>query len=499
MILTSRTVFFNAALQIYEGFNRAKVSLSKYELNIAQYSNLEKARILYKHLSFSRINPDFKNQFLKEKSYLFVINHRNYTPRLIEYFTNPLNVDSIPLDKYINEFVIKNLDNPSELWKFHYSVHIDDESRMLVDTIFLLGQETNHSLVECGYSQRLKVEFKFRNFIPVHNSFIKSVKTLQDGFIKTRILSNEKDILKYSLYNPSLGDFLISYFNEANNAAHKKLLLFSIVSYQGFKSRFHSSDKNYIIIYEFEYSELLQYFISNIDILKSNNTSYHFSVELDILFHSINLFNFKIIEPFLEPLFKTINIKDIASFQLFELIKLTIYQKNNFFDKFFQTHWNSLINITLRKFSSSYHYSLIHNLFEYYFLNFDDYIKRHNLEKLLIESKHRFISSRIKEYVEDANLISRLDLNDDSSSLLSELESKLKSKIRTLSNEIGLKGYRNYSYYYGIDELKESIDEYLRDQLEMNRDPIDSGNFDTDLGLNSDDSIEDLFSESFVE
>ncbi|EMO58694.1 hypothetical protein LEP1GSC161_4096 [Leptospira santarosai str. CBC1416] len=498
MILTSRTIFFNTALQIYEGFNRSRVSLSNYELNISHYSTFEKAQILYKHVSFSKMAADYKNEFLISKRFLSVINHRNYTPRLIEYFTNPINLDKVSLKEYINGFVIKNLENPMELWKFHYSVHIDDESRMLVDTVFLLGKDANRSIVETGYMQRLNAELKFRGFIPKQDSFNKSIKTLQDGFIKTKIDTKDKNNIVFSLYNPSLGDFLINYFNEIGNSASRKLLLLSIVSFQSFKSRFHSSDRDYIIIYDHEYSELLNYFISNLDTLKSNY-HYHCSLELDIILHSIDLFNFEIIDSFLEPLLRTINLNMIASYQLFELIAIATERKNIPIDNFISTNWDKLIALALRTYTLSRHYLQILQLFEHYSFDFDSYVRRNGLLDLLLESKHRFIRLRLKNYVEDENLISRLDFNEDRESLLFELESGLKYKIERIANEIEFREYKEYSYYFGIEDLENSIDDYLQDQNEMDRDSMISIDFEDNQNSSSEYLIEDLFSEPFID
>ncbi|EMF83068.1 restriction endonuclease [Leptospira weilii serovar Topaz str. LT2116] len=499
MILTSRTVFFNAALEIYEGFNRSRIFLSKYELNISHYTDFEKAQILYKHISFSKINADYKNQFLINKRFLSIINHRNYTPRLIEYFTNPNNIDGVPLNKYISDFVIKNLDNPIELWKFHYSVHLDDESRMLVDTVFLFGKDVNHSIIESGYLQRLKTELKFRGFIPKHDSFFKSIRTLQDGFIKTKINTNDKKkIVSYSLYNPSLGDFLINYFNEPNNFASKKLLMFSIVSFQSFTSRFHSSDKEYILIYNHEYPELLQYFISNLNILKSNHSLFR-SIELDILFYSIDLFNFDIVEPFVESLTKTIKFNEIESYQLFKLIELATQQDSFYLNNFIFDNWDILIQTALTNYILSKHYFLIHKLFERYSHNFDNYINANELADSLLESKHRFIRHHIKEYVEDENLISSLDIRDDRASLLSALEFKLKYEIEKLAKEIDFREYEDYTYYYNTNDLENSIDDYLQDQHEKNNEPFDSKDLDNYENHFSYDLIEDLFSEPFID
>ncbi|MCR8640989.1 restriction endonuclease, partial [Leptospira interrogans serovar Ricardi] len=253
MILTSRTVFFNEAMQIYEKFHQAQIDLAKYELSISHYSDLEKAKILYKHLHFSSMPIEYKNEFIKDKRYLSVIRHRNYTPRLIEYFTKPSNLNSFKPELYIKHFVIKNLNDPKELWKYHYDVHIDDECRMLVDWIFLLGDGASQDHVEAAYEKRLSYELSKRNLIPKHNSLSRAIKTLQDGFIKTRRSASSSGTVIYDLLNPSLGDFLIKHFNETKDLEVKKSLMYSVVTFSQVTRRFHSSDSDYIILNRDEY------------------------------------------------------------------------------------------------------------------------------------------------------------------------------------------------------------------------------------------------------
>lgn len=114
LLLTTRTIILNHALDNFEKLKRSNIGKQKFEIVLSDYNKFEKALILYNHLYFSELNETYFNRIVNDKFYLNIINHKNYIPRLIEFITNPMNINHLNVNSY-REFIIKNLDNPEEI------------------------------------------------------------------------------------------------------------------------------------------------------------------------------------------------------------------------------------------------------------------------------------------------------------------------------------------------------------------------------------------------
>ena len=143
LILTTRTVILKHALSRYEKLNRAKVDIARKEIELGNYTELEKAQILYNHLFHSDLSDEYRDEVFKNKNYWKVISHKNYYPRLIEFFTTPINLAGVARDNYF-EFIMKNLENPEEVWRFAYENQLSVEERILLHSIF---SQTNFATV----------------------------------------------------------------------------------------------------------------------------------------------------------------------------------------------------------------------------------------------------------------------------------------------------------------------------------------------------------------
>jgi hypothetical protein len=99
-------------------------------LEVNNLSDIEKAYILYNHLYYSDLEEKYISIVYENKNYNKIINHKNYNPRLIEFITNKKRVN-IDENKYL-DFIINNLDNPSEIWKNVFEKQSNDYINYLV-------------------------------------------------------------------------------------------------------------------------------------------------------------------------------------------------------------------------------------------------------------------------------------------------------------------------------------------------------------------------------
>jgi len=219
LILTTRTTILNHARAMYEQINRSEWEMARKELHLTEYSADDKALILYRHLYHSSLSAGYFQAIQKDKNYWKIIRHKNYTPRLIEFFTRPFNIKDIgPADYY--SFVIECLDNPQEVWKHSYINQLTKEDRFLIDSLFSISKNQIHNeidlnILEKCFNNRLSVEVKKYGHSSDTDSFNKAVKNLLDGYL---LLSREPHgSTTVRFINPSVIDFLLSYHRNSGD------------------------------------------------------------------------------------------------------------------------------------------------------------------------------------------------------------------------------------------------------------------------------------------
>jgi hypothetical protein len=226
LILSTRTVILEQAKNKSEKIKRSALDVVKYEIELIQYSKFEKAKILYNHMYFRGLNIDYINILIKDKFYNNIINHRNYTPRLIEYFTDNRRIHHVKLDSF-REFVIYNLNHPEEIWRSAIDNQIDYLERCFLYTLFTFRISPNVSDVRRSYDKRLTYEIEVNNQKIKTNQFEDSIKNLMNGFIYINMTNVDFRFEKIRFINPSIADFLMGELR--SNEKEKEAILNSIV------------------------------------------------------------------------------------------------------------------------------------------------------------------------------------------------------------------------------------------------------------------------------
>jgi hypothetical protein len=106
-------------------------------LNVGTYTRAIRAQIVFNHIYFSDLTDEEKNALVADAFYLKMIDHRNFSPRLIELLTSA-EFHAIQEDA-TRETVTRVLDNPAELWSTPYRSHLSEDSRVLMRTVFFCG------------------------------------------------------------------------------------------------------------------------------------------------------------------------------------------------------------------------------------------------------------------------------------------------------------------------------------------------------------------------
>jgi hypothetical protein len=256
LILTTRSTILNQAKSSREKLDRANLDTLKYELEVKDFSDYDKGRILYNHLYYSKIDKEKLNVIFQNKNYWKIIKHKNYNPRLIEYFTNEEKTNHLKPDNYFS-FIMNTLDNPQELWESALNNQLNTAEKFLLFSLLSLGQFVSKNDLELAFDARIENEVMHYGFSREVNIFNNSLKNLLDGYMKSEKLtySNNNYI---DFINPSLRDYLILFFNRNNK--EKWRLIESLMFVEQFINVFRPKNKahNNIIIEDNEIRKFIE-------------------------------------------------------------------------------------------------------------------------------------------------------------------------------------------------------------------------------------------------
>ncbi len=203
-ILTTREYILNQARMTYEKLSRAKFNTEMCIVDLSKYTRMNRAKILFNHIYFSDLPMSYKTEILKEKNYLKIIDHENYSPRIVDLMTEYSRVkDDLPL-KYFKNF-IENLNHPLEIWRHAFEEQLSQASKNLLlvmvtvpDEIFL--KDLKAAFEKFHFKQAKEFLYKI---LPV--DFMRALKELEGNFILIK-KGGAQSIIHF--HNPSIRDFL---------------------------------------------------------------------------------------------------------------------------------------------------------------------------------------------------------------------------------------------------------------------------------------------------
>jgi tRNA uridine 5-carbamoylmethylation protein Kti12 len=213
LILATREYILNQAKEVYEAFKINNIEIAKCVIDLSTYTNVIKARILYNHLYHGEIPEEFINNLLENKNYKNLISHRNYSPRIIETFIRQRIWNNCSPEEFYK--VIKTLfDHPESVWLYSFENSLDKFSQYVLLVLSTLGTPVLLDDLELG----VQMFFQKNNYKLLINydsiKFLKSIRELENTFIKTVADRNRKISIQYQ--NPSIYDFLINYLHDKN-------------------------------------------------------------------------------------------------------------------------------------------------------------------------------------------------------------------------------------------------------------------------------------------
>lgn len=206
-ILTTRAHIFEEARRLSDHLDEGRFQLSKFLLDVGQYTRSIKARIFFNHLAASDLDGDHIEALLQGDWLKKIVDHRNYNPRLIAHIAAEC-PDDLEATDY-PDFAFKTLENPALVWAKAYRSLSMRCQNLLVALYF-------------GNQYRQSIAILRGNFNAIHNKicenysqsskpedFEESLKSLESGFIS---ISDQQ----VRFVNPSVRDFLKEHLKDGD-------------------------------------------------------------------------------------------------------------------------------------------------------------------------------------------------------------------------------------------------------------------------------------------
>ena len=208
-ILTTREYILSEAMLSYECFAQKKIDIAKCTLDLHHYTKYIKASILYNHLADANIPLEYINKLLEDESYMKLIKHPNFNPRVIETFINERIWESVRPESFVLNLLCF-FDKPFNVWQYAFEKL---EMSMRYALLVLLSMPTpvrtrswKEAFDHFCESNRARL-----GLFCDEQKWSMTQRILMDCFITLRQL--DKSVI-VDFFNPSVKDFLSSYLIE---------------------------------------------------------------------------------------------------------------------------------------------------------------------------------------------------------------------------------------------------------------------------------------------
>lgn len=208
LVMTTREYILQTALMSHEKLDHSRLFNVKYVMELSKYTKSIRGKILYNHLYFSELASEYLQSILNNKTYLKIINHSNYNPRIIEWMTKLEHLQDVSADEY-GTFFVRNLDNPEKLWEHAFVRQISFHAQTLLLALLSKNGEEKKEKLKSIFDELYKQECFNKNKDVRHAAFEDALKELEGSFVS--ILNYGQDI---RFQNPSVRDFLQSWLTQ---------------------------------------------------------------------------------------------------------------------------------------------------------------------------------------------------------------------------------------------------------------------------------------------
>ena len=206
-ILSTREYILAQAKQTYEVLSTSNIELGKCTLDLSTYTESIRAEILYNHLAIAELPLPYVRALLDKRSYLTIIKHPNFNPRIIETFLNAklyLKVDPSAFVKKFNEY----FERPDSVWDLSFQ-QLDKVAQYALVIRMSMGED--EVFLEDWYvAVKQFVQGSYEELhLEINEVVWRGVlKIIEGTFILTQIVGSA---IVVRFMNPSVYDYLCSW------------------------------------------------------------------------------------------------------------------------------------------------------------------------------------------------------------------------------------------------------------------------------------------------
>lgn len=486
LILNSRITIFNEAKERSYEFNNffEQKKVVNYIINMDEITSLEKAKILYNHLKLKNIPADYYSSIIENKNYLKVVQHKNYTPRIIEYVTLEHNYSRV-LPKSFFNFIVNNLTNPHDIWKNEFEQRLQSIDRAFLTTLYSLTDTyIEHDILKRCFLKRVST---MNNIDSTVDQWVLVLSRLNQSIINIVDLKGKQHI---GVINPSVNDYLKLVFT--NNLLELNAIRDSICNALQFERCYSKEELPNIYyqliidetIHEIDFADLHQknYFITSqifehhikninytpiiFDYL-SNSYYYNYShvnwlTHFEVLSASLSdeFYTFYSMDQFIHSKDNISNLLDAVD--LDELV-MTINLLNDIFEA----------QETCPPWFEQVCKERLDESIMYYFESADtsEYCNNYNMGELIKEhTKSYWYKGDVDEDVDKSSVVSDLEKK-----IISDIEEEVQEKLSSLEERFQRLLHTPTDFYIDSTDIENAVDSYLRDSYQENYHSNSSG------------------------
>lgn len=201
LVITTRTHVLRDAELRDEPVQRAGLRARECVVQVQDYSRIHRARILYNHLYFSRLSKELVRSFVGERSYFRVIDHANFTPRLIEQTI--LMQEEGGGSKDLIGRMMRALDRPVLLWGPSFREALTDSARWILMHLASFP-------VQGAPFDELRAA-SIRGSTPI--DYTRAVNQLEGSWIRIESSGRSDESNVVSFHDPSCRDFVLGFLD----------------------------------------------------------------------------------------------------------------------------------------------------------------------------------------------------------------------------------------------------------------------------------------------
>ena len=382
-ILTSRTNILNQGLSLSDTFKSKNIENEEFIIKIDSLKDSDKAWILYNHIWHSDLDEEFQDEIYSKSRYKQIIYHKNFNPRLIEFITDikKIKIEKIEANKYW-KYILEKLDNPQDIWKNTFDKQSDEFVRIIVMLTVFNGNTIEENELRKAYYKYINLS-GLENDSHTSKEFDSIIEEVVKYFLNRN--KNYNEIVEYSLFNPSIADFVLNKYGKyRDKLLNIYLTLNSVTSLKNFREIFFTkkvieNTYNYVLINLYQKvnieKEDIDYIIQLMCMIEVNYSLFTYDRDKIYLFfqNSIN-----------QP--KKIKLKDEYITTIFFIDKKKLNMTNEKFKNLFL--------------NSSYFYLDIYKILELiYYFDINDNL----INSLVNEHLELFLIDELNESLEDLN------------------------------------------------------------------------------------------------